>query len=268
MQVFHAIKPFGVNAVELLFGNESITVSVSKLNPDTKVDDEGNSTQIPFVFDDPTLNYEKATATINIADLKTSPQAESGACWNVYFDEYSSMPIVINTNALSQPFRGDVHHVYTAYFKKPPTLVICLPRLDANLADCLIGVNTASDAGTSFKCSVPFTDFGTTADLDSVRQMVRPKFVMTGSASMQQGGTDIFTVTVQNADGSTNTSFNDPIYFEATGGALAVSRVQAINGVAQARLVGANLLAGDAITVKAGTKFYTSLAKMSVQVTA
>jgi hypothetical protein len=262
MQIFRAQKELANSNVELEITGEAIVITVSTKEPRVEVGENGEAVQTDEFI------TRSSTASISIEDLKTSPQAETGACWNVYMHENSRYPVMMNLNAMSQPFRADVHQAYVAYVQKPPVAVICIPRLDSKLEDCLIGVNTDGDAASTFKCSSTFTDLGTNSDLDSVRKMVRPKIVIAGAESMKAGDTDTFTATAQNSDGSTDTNFNDPIYFEATGGILAVSKVNAIKGVAQVRLVGAHLIAGDVVSVKAGTKFYTSLAKMDVQVTA
>jgi len=268
MKIFHVKIHKANTAVELSFYEESISVSVMVHYPTSKENDDGISLEVPFSFNNPDLTYKKSTAVIKIADLQSSPQAESGACWNVYMDENSLYPIIINSNAMSQPFRGDVHQVYSAYLQKPPTIVICVPRIDSKLDDCLIGVNTSTDADVGFKCSTTFTDLGDSYDLDYVRKMVRPLLSIVGNLSITQGTSEIFNVTVNNQDGSIDEQFNDPIYFEATGGHLAVSKVQVVNGVAKVRLIGDHLIEGDAISIKAGTKFYTSLAKIHVRVTA
>jgi hypothetical protein len=262
MKIFHSEKELANSNVELEISADAIVITVSTKEPTVNVAEDGGVTQTGEFF------TRSSTASISIEDLKTSPQAETGACWNVYMHENSRYPVLMNLNAMSQPFRADVHQSYIAYVQKPPVAVICIPLMDSKLDDCLIGVNTLGGEDSTFKCSLPFTELGADTSLDSVRKMVLPKFVMTGAQSIKEGDTDTFTVTAQNADGSTNTSFNDPIYFEATGGILAVSKVKAVNGVAQVRLVGAHLIAGDVVSVKAGTKFYTSLAKMDVQVTA
>jgi hypothetical protein len=259
MKIYHAIKPYALHKVELDFEGSVIILSVHDTIQNLVDSETGHITESAEVVN---------TARIEFSDLVNSPQAETGACWNVYFDGNSKFPVMINSNAMASTFRGDVHQTYVAYAQKPPTLVICIPRLDSTIDECLFGVNTVDEASESFICKLPYETFGRSSDLDMVRKMVRPKFAMTGLPTVSQGGTDTFVVTVQKVDGSVDTDFNDPIYFETTGGTLAVSKVKAVNGVAQVRLVGTNLLAGDVIAVKAGTKFYTSLAKMDVQVTA
>lgn len=259
MKIFHAQKPKAQPNVGLSFDGGFIVLSVKEhigesINPETgeKIDGFDNT----------------ITTRISFSELQQSPQAESGACWNVYFDANTPSPVMINSNAMSKTFRGDVHQTYVAYAQKPPTLVICIPRLDSTVEDCLFGVNTVDVASVSFECELPYETFGTENDLDAVRKMVRPSMTISGQGTIKEGDTDTFTVSVVKGDGTIDESFNDPIYFETTGGLLAVSKVLAVNGIAQVRLVGSHLVAGDVVTVKAGTKFYTSLAKMDVQVIA
>lgn len=268
MKVFRA-KKFAANQhVKLTINTDSITISVQALRTQYAEGDDGVMVEQRFAFDNESLNYI-STFEIKLSDLQSGPQADSGACFNVYASEFSPFPVIVNSSAMSQPFRGDVHQSHVLYVQKPPVAVICIPRLDSTFDECLIGINTLfGDAETTFECSVPFTEIEDSSSLDALRKMVRPSMSIGGSTSIQAGGTDTFTVSVVKQDGSVDSLFNDHVYFETTGGILAVSKVKAVNGVAQARLVGQHLIAGDVVTVKAGTKFFTSLAKMDVQVTA
>lgn len=285
MKIFHAIKESGVDGVSVNITGNSIELTSHHFDGKVKgepagvfeiLKEDGSKELIEkpaieeVAFNTSMIGaheiYSK-TQSVDFSELMSRPDAESGACWNVYFAKNSKKLVVINSNALSQPIRGNVHEAFKASVQEVPVMVIAVPRLDATISEAYIGVNTCGDANATVTSSETVLPVPDGFDLDYVRNLARPKFSIIGQSTIAEGQTDEFTISALNFEGSIDQKFNDHFYAETTGGILAVSKVKAVNGVAKLRLVGAHLIAGDTITIKVGTKFYTSLAKIDVTVT-
>lgn len=291
MNLYHVIKPASSDGLAVNINGNNIELTryfISAANsaklhppvipsiPTVTVNVDGVAEQIP-VSQEPAVvpfnfsnigNYAPKTATIDFGALSNSPQAESGASWNVYFDLDQNKPIIINANALSNPIRGDASEAYRAFVQQIPVMVIAVPYAHATIDQAYIGVNTTASAADSLQTNQTVIEIPTGQDLSAIRAMALPKMTITGTTSFTAGRTEQYTLTVVNNDGAVDTNFNDYFYVETTGGHLAVSKIKAVNGVATARLVGTDLLQGDEVTLKVGTKFFTSIAKLNITVTA
>lgn len=235
--------------------------------------EDGSVTFEPAPFDINTVPPEDITVSVfDLSVAKQSSQSDSGCSWNIYasknFNEIKFW--YVNAHAVTAPTRGNAIDAFHLGKQDVPFAVLAMPRKDAVMTDCYLGINNGDVETHIFIEGVeaqtsPLADG---SDLSVVRAFATPNMSIAVSPTCGPDALVNVELTVSTPDGVTDSKFNDPVYFETTGGHLAMNRVNAVAGVAKTRLRAADLLAGDVVTVKAGTKFFTSLAKADVQVVA
>lgn len=235
--------------------------------------EDGTTTRTPVPFSIETTPAEDIVVSVfDLNEAKNLSQLDSGCSWNFYLSTGINMVKAwyVNAHAVTSPVRGNATDAFHLGKKEIPFAVIAMPRRDAMLADCFIGLNIGGITECrilkdgALVATVPLEDG---KDLSEVRNLGMPSVTLAAPQVSAEGVVEVV-ATVALEDGSVDTLFNDPLYFETTGGYLSMTKSSAVAGVAKTKLRASDLVSGDKISVKVGTKFYTSLAKIDITVAA
>ncbi|EME69934.1 hypothetical protein H261_11034 [Paramagnetospirillum caucaseum] len=101
---------------------------------------------------------------------------------------------------------------------------------------------------------------------DEIRASAMPGLKLSGPSGISPEAYALIQVVATNADGSIRDTVSSTVFLEEVNGYLPKRRVDLVNGVGQFRVGALGLVSGDTVRVKAGFRFYTGLADITLPV--
>ncbi len=208
------------------------------------------------------------TQTITLEELKSLPEWEDYALWNVIVKDFRNLELSQPINRNSFTMSSKINRAGFINIFSSIMLELIVPHKQVAGFD-EVGIAVTTGKGFPLICNVPCEDKDPSLAEDSgmgqeLRRRMLPALSIAGPDSIPPDGTAEYSLTATMGGEPLREAVN--VYLESTGGYLPMRRLEKVTGTVFFTLRADALLPGQRVTLKAGFKYWSALARKEISI--